>query len=49
MQLSPNQKIFAEFFSAFPSFTYNFEYFEKGMSLIDCLFLKLYTANNGFT
>ena len=29
MQLYPNQKIFSQFFSPFPEFTSNFEYFEK--------------------
>ena len=29
MQVSQNQKIFSEFFSAFPKSPYNLEYFEK--------------------
>ena len=29
MQLSPNQKIFSEFRSAFPESTFNLEYFQK--------------------
>ena len=29
MQLSRNQKIFSEFFSAFPKYSLNLEYFEK--------------------
>ena len=29
MLLSQNQKIFSDFFSPFPQFTSNFEYFEK--------------------
>ena len=29
MQLSQNQKIFSEFFSAFPKYSLNLEYFEK--------------------
>ena len=29
MELSLNQKIFSEFFSAFPEFTQKFDYFEK--------------------
>ena len=29
MQLSPNQKLFSAFFSAFPWSTYNLEYFPK--------------------
>ena len=29
MQWSQNQKIFSEFFSAFPKSTWNLEYFEK--------------------
>ena len=29
MQLSPNQKIFSQFFSPFPESTWNLEYFQK--------------------
>ena len=29
MQLSPNQKIFSQFLSAFPDSKKNFQYFEK--------------------
>ena len=29
MQLSQNEKIFSEFFDAFPQATYNLKYFEK--------------------
>ena len=44
MQLSPNQKIFAGFFSAFPESTSNYEYFHhkdepQGLfvsEIIDC-------------
>ena len=40
MQLSENQKIFSEFFSAFLKSAQNFEYFEKKDELRGDLFLK---------
>ena len=41
MQLSPNQKIFSEAFSVLPECTWNFQYFEKKMSLKSDFSLKL--------
>ena len=56
MQLSPNQKIFCEFFFfffiffAFSESTWNMEYFEKKkMSLGAYLFLKLKTTKREVT
>ena len=40
MQLSLNQKTFAQFFVAFLKSILNFNYFEKKMTLIDSLFSK---------
>ena len=47
MQLSPNQKIFAQFFSAFPEFTQKFDYLEKKMRLGGDLFVILQTVKSG--
>ena len=41
MQLSPNQKIFAEFFSPFAEFSYNLKYFETKMSLKGYFFFHI--------
>ena len=41
MQLSLNQKIFCQFFSAFPEATQFLGYFEKMMSLRGCFFSKI--------
>ena len=46
MHLSPNRKMFSQFFSAFPKSTSNFE---TKMSLRDYWFLKLYTAKVAVT
>ena len=49
MQLSPNQKKFSEFFSAFPEYTKNFEYFKKKLSLTVDFLVKLYTGKSRVT
>ena len=46
MHLFQKQKIFSEFFSAFLKSALNFEYFQKKMSLIAYLFLKLPTTQD---
>ena len=46
MHLSPKQKIFSEFFSAFFESALNFEHFQKKMTLIAYVFLKLPTTKN---
>ena len=42
--LSQKQKIFSEFFSAFSESALNFQDFEKKMTLIAYVFLKLLTT-----
>ena len=49
MQLSGKLKIFSQFFIAFFESTLNFEHFEKKISLIAQVFLKLYTPKDVFT
>ena len=44
MHLSQKQKIFSEFFCAFVKSAWNFEYFEKKMTLITYVFRKLPTT-----
>ena len=46
MQLSKNQKDFFEFFAQFLKSTSNFKHFEKKMTLIAHVFLKLETAQD---
>ena len=46
MHLFQKQNIFSEFFSAFLKSALNFEYFQKKMSLITYLFLKLPTTQD---
>ena len=46
MHLPQKQKIFSEFFSAFFKSALNFEYFQKKMTLIPYLFLKLLTRED---
>ena len=46
MQLSQKLKIFSEFFSAFSKSRVNFEHFQKKMTLIAYLYLKLRPAKN---
>ena len=46
MHLSPKQKIFSEFFSAFFESALNFEHFQTKMTLIAYVFLKLPTTKN---
>ena len=41
-----NEKIFSEFFSAFFESPLNFEHFQKKMTLIAYVFLKLATTKN---
>ena len=49
MQLSGKLKTFAEFFIAILESALNFEHFEKKVSLIAQVFLKLYTPKDVFT
>ena len=44
MHLSQKQKIFSEFFCAFVKSAWNFEHFEKKMTLITYVFRKLPTT-----
>ena len=44
MHLSKKRKIFSEFFCAFVKSAWNFEHFEKKMTLITYVFLKLPTT-----
>ena len=46
MQLSQKQKIFCQFFFTFCKFRFNFEHFQKKMTLIADVFLKLRTPEN---
>ena len=46
MHLSQKQRIFSEFFSAFFESALNFEHFQKKMTLIAYVFLKLPTTKN---
>ena len=46
MQLSQKQKVFSQFFLAFSKCALNFENFQKNMTLIADLFLKLRTPEN---
>ena len=46
MHLSRKQKIFSEFFSAFFEFALNFDHFQKKMTLIAYVFLKLRTTKD---
>ena len=46
MHLSQKQKIFSQFFSAFSESGLNFEHFQKKMTLIAYVFLKLTTTKN---
>ena len=46
MHLSQKQKIFSEYFSAFFKSGLNFEHFQKKMTLIAYVFLKLTTTKN---
>ena len=46
MHLSRKQKSFSEFFSAFFESAFNFEYFQKKMTLIAYVFAKLPTTKN---
>ena len=45
-QLSLKQKAFSQFFLAFSKSTLNFEHFQKKMTLIADLFMKLRTPKN---
>ena len=45
-QLSLKQKAFSEFFLAFSKSTLNFQHFQKKMTLIADLFMKLRTPKN---
>ena len=49
MQLSEKPKTFPQFFIAFLESALNFEHFEKKMSLIAPVFLKLLTPKDVFT
>ena len=49
MQLSEKLETFSGFFNAFFELVVNFQLFEKRLSLIAQLFLKLLTLNNAFT
>ena len=49
MQLSGKLKIFSQFFIGFFESTLNFEHFEKKISLIAQVFLKLCTPKDVFT
>ena len=49
MQLSEKPEIFSPFFIAFLKSALNFEHFEKKMSLIAQVFLKLLTPKDAFT
>ena len=49
MQLSEKPKTFSQFFIAFLESALNFEHFEKKMSLIAPVFLKLLTPKDVFT
>ena len=49
MQLSERSKLFCCFFIAFLEFRLNFERFEKKMSLIGQVFLKLLTPKDVLT
>ena len=49
MQLSEKPKTFSQFFIAVLEFTLNFEHFEKKMTLIAQVFLKLLTPKDVFT
>ena len=42
MQISPNQKIFSEFFSALQEPTWNLEYFEEKLSLRGYFFCHIF-------
>ena len=44
--LSQKENIFSKFFSAFFEFALNFEHFEKKMTLMAYVFLKLPTTKN---
>ena len=46
MQLSQKQKTFSQFLSALMKSRLSFEYFQKKMSLITDVFLKLQTPRN---
>ena len=46
MHLSQKQKIFSQFFSAFLKSALNSEHFQKKMTLIAYVFLKLPTTEN---
>ena len=46
MDLSQQQDIFSEFFSAFFEFPLNFQHFQKKITLIFCVFPKLPTAKD---
>ena len=46
MHLSQKQKIFSELFAAFLEFALNFEHFQKKMTLIAYVFLKLRTTKD---
>ena len=49
MQLSEKLETFSPFFIAFFESALNFEHFEKKISLIAQVFLKLYTPKDVFT
>ena len=46
MHLPQKQKIFDEFFAAFCKFAFNFEHFQKKMTLIAYVFPKLRTTKD---
>ena len=46
MILSQKRKTFSQFFCAFPKSKFNFEHFQKKMTLIPDVFLKLRTPKN---
>ena len=46
MQLSQKRKIFSEFFFAFFKFRFNFENFQRKLSLIADVFLNLPASKN---
>ena len=46
MQLRQKQKTFTQFFSQFSEFIFNFEHFQKKMTLIADVFLNLRTPKN---
>ena len=49
MLLSQKQNIFSEFFSAFFEYAFNFEHFQKKMTLIAYVFPKLPTTKDVLT